>query len=1546
MDRFVLGSGAAAMQLSFQIVNNAGDTPAQNVIYITSDATYNQVSLQIELTSGSTTLSPGTIPDPSSPPSTGTTIYLDLSGLQLTPAAWKQLSPSATGWTFKTFPEEGVIGMTPASSIPFTSGTSGVITIGIAGIVVPQALATPLVQLYADYYGVPGVQGMYSAFAVAIQNRPGSGEDLSQAIAVSLGANGIVNSPSSTLTARNAFGLQFSSTQRVQVKAGPDTVFTVGFVYGKPHDPYGFGALTDVESANLIAAAAGLNAAQWTITRNSSAQSPSWTLQPPNGAPLVGSGAQSIVEIDFSNVVTTFQPGPTLMLISYANVPGYQDGIFALVLNKVAHASIGSLQVTPNPACFSGGSASVTVSWAASGAQGLDLTQNFLTTSVTGKTSLPATLNSESTVFSLKATGAPGTVENVDYRTVTAIALPVINSFTGSPTEIYAGSVSHDAMFAWAVDSSDGVTLSSTGGAFSGQAFSATGNTTVSIAQPQLVTLAPTTALNPLTLTRRLLISAFTPTPKTYAVSFTPTTVGISPTGPFVLAGGSAQSGLLVADTVQYTSMGNVATGRNATAIAFSDDGGTVATANADKTVSVFSVSTGPNGLPIFGSPATVTLGGVPQAVVFSENGPRIFVSVSGTSASQAGQVVSLLQSGGIYQVEATVTVGRQPAGLTLDAAGSRLFVANAGDDTVSVVGLTQGGALGGVTTIHQVAGGPAGIAATPSGQQLLVSCAKAGTVVVLDPNHPDTGQRKTLTVGKAPGQMAVLPNGAYAFVVNTADGTVSLIDCWGLPSNASVLGSPVQVGSGAAGIAVSADGLQVLVATGGGLSVVTLATYQATSTAPSVANRPTSVECYVDGSAVFAWHDASLPATAKSPGILVYDLTSAMLSNVLADKAVMRCVASPDPLSKLAFAIVQADPTLYLIDTESLDVSPLSLRLAAGAAPVALAVSGNGNMAYVVAADASRALSLVVLQPAASGSGWVQGATLPLYQATTAGRILLRSTPDGSTLFLVDVAAAQVRVLRKSATGYVLSSTVIHGDVSAIDLAVLPDGSAAYVLNAGTNTNTITVVDVATLNSRVVAIPQTYVNLTGLQPSPDGRRLFATDTNAAALRVLDPASLRILQTIALSATSGGAAGASGLAVMPDGSKIFTANTTSQTLSIVEQIQMGTGAAHTVNADAGEAMRQLLRRVAGPRALSVSAVGDTSSALFMRHAIGDSPTTPTSGWSSSPDVIPYGLNIAPDPTIFTTPAGYNTDYGATVYMKNPNYVYVRGLNTTAAQITSRAYFYYTRGSLALWPANWSSENVTVNNTVQNWVDVTAPPVSATSNGVGLGTSPLLWTPPQLDPGSDHYCVIAWVDNSPNPQPPDFSKYSKFATFDDLVQFVMSHHNMAWRNTVDVVTPPPDFSYNTALSMMSGGGSVILSITFPNVPLDGSIAVNVQGTDPSNSVALPQSSLSNYQGGYSPRNNPLVFPANFKTSVQVQHWPGATPLPPNAQIKVSLAVQTAPSLMNDIQRMYQPMGLRTPLRRWGGFPVFIIGSTTYNLKFGNAGANGKLQGVAR
>jgi DNA-binding beta-propeller fold protein YncE len=1459
-------------QLAFGIVNTAEGMVAENVIFVTDDPAYNRVSLQIALTSGTTTLSPGGIPDPSAPdPGPGTTLYVDLSGLQLPVDVWNQLTFGSAGWEFKAFADQGVLGMTPAGEqIELVSGPGGAIQVEIGGLVVTSAPPSPQVLLYALYYGVPGVSGEYSSFSVAVQNASDQRADLAEVIGVSLSANGIVNTVVPDLTAANEFALQFFSKEKAVVKAGPGTSFTVGFAYGAPRDQYGYGALTDVDTATRFHVDKGDNAQRWVITPNRNAQDVSWTLQPPDGAPVVGSGAQAVVAVNFSNVVTTYQPGPTLMLVSYSGVPGYRDGCFTLVLNKIQHVVIESLTVSPNPTYFSGNSAEVTVGWRAAGAHSLELTQDYLTTPVTGKTEVPATLRAEATTFALRATGKPGTVDNSDFLTAQAIALPVINSFTGAPTEIYYGAKSHPATFDWAVDTAGDITLSSTAGAFDGQSFKPVGRASASITEAQMVTLAPETAANPLTLTRKLVISAFKPVPRGYPLAFTPSAVVASPSGPFVVAAGPSTS-LTVLDTIRYQVSQTFALGQAASALAFSADGAVLAAANAGQTISVIGVTPGPTGMPVFGNPVTITVSGTPRELVFTPDGRRIFVTLDAGDDAD-GQVVSLLKSGDGYAIEGQpVTVGRQPRGLTLDAAGARLFVANFGESSVTMVGLTASGKLGGATTIDGFPGRPISVAATPDGRQLLVSCGSkndAFAVVVT----VDTDRLKLsgmILVGQVAGPIALLPSGAYAVVasgagdVEAADGTVSLVDCWGPPDGNRLAGPPVPVGSRPAAVSVSPDGQQVLVAVDGGLSVVTLATYQASPDAPSIPNHPTSIAVSPDGDQVFAWHDAQVPAR-PSPGILVYGTRSRAVSNLLADKSVLGFAVSPDPRAAQGFAIVGGDPALYLISLETLEPAPITLGLPPGSRPVALAVSGEGQTLFVVAADASRQLTLVVLQLA--DTVWSPVQTLPLYPATTSGRILLRPTPDGTTVFLVDVTAAQVRVLRRSGAEYVLSPTVIPGDVSAQDLAVLPDGATAYVLNAGPATNTITVVDVASLNSHVDVIPQPYVNLTGLQPAPDGRRLFATDANAAAVRVLDPRSLRVVATIPLAAGPGPVAGSAGLVVTPDGSAIFTANTGSENLSIVEQVQLGTGPT----------------LAPGRRPGSAEA---TYRGLFLRHYLGESPAEPSADALQSPDVIPFGRNIAPDRTIFTSPAGYLTDYGAPVTLGNPNYVYVRGRNPGDTVITSRVYLYYTRLSLAMWPANWQGDNITVNSEVRNWVDVTAP-----AGGVGVCDVPLVWTPPPLDPGADRYCLIAWVSDGPGPQPPDFASYPRFRWSDDLVRFIEAHHNLAWRVTAGIVASPPGYADNTALPMAGDGGSVYLQVLFKDVPPDGTFAVNLQGTDAGNSVMLPPSPLADYPAGYTPRNHPLVFPGGFSTSAQVQYWPGATETPPTAQIKVSLLVR--------------------------------------------------------
>jgi DNA-binding beta-propeller fold protein YncE len=1159
-------SGAAAdtgasSPLTFGIVNAAGGAAAGNVIFVTPDASYNQVSLQITLASGQTTLAPGTIPAPDSPPGpgAGTTIYVDLSSLQLLASTWDQITFDGTGWSFQAFADQGVVGMTPAGS-PIPLSAEG-ITIAVHGLVVPTAPASPQASVYASYYNVPGVAGMYASFVVTLQDASGQGSDLSEAIGASLSADGIVTTVEPLPAAENQFALQFTGQQRV-AQAGPQTVFFVRFIYGAPRDPYGYGALTDTDSATQFTVLPGADADEWGIDRDPDAQDPTWTLRPPAGVPITGTGAQSVVEISFSNVVTRYQPGPTVMLVSYQDVPGYQDGAFTLVLNKIPHVAIGSLEVTPSPAYMSGGSASVTVSWQVADALTLELIQDSRITPLKrGTSQLPAVLQTELTTFTLRATGAAGAADNTDYKTVQAIALPVINSFTGSPTEIYYGDSSHEVSFSWAVDSPAEVTLTSTGGAFGGQRYGAKAGASGTVTRTQMVTLAPVTAADPVTLTRRLVISAFEPVPRKYDLPFTPTSVLASPAGSFVLLSGP-ETYVAIADTVQYTSYVGLLTESTAQALAFSADGGTLAVACTDQTVTVWSVVFLGTMAVEFEAPVRIPLDGAPQQLVFSPAGPRIFVTLD--RGDLAGQVVSLLYSAGWWTVENTVTVGVQPRGLTLDAAGLRLFVANRGDGTVTVIGLSNG-KMDGISSVLRGFSRPTGVAATPNGRQLLVSCAGSGTVVALDPDRPDPKQGATLQVGGAPGMIAMLPAGAYAAVANPAVDAISLIDCSGDPRDARVAGPPVAAGGQGEGITASPDGRLVFAPAADGFVVVTLATYQALDVAPSLANHPTGVAVTPAGDQVFAWHDAQILAHPPRPGILAYQPVSGVTSELLAGRNVLRLVVSPDPTAAEAFAILQGDGALYRIATGTLETSTRPLGLPAGSAPLALAVSGEGQTLFVVAGNAGRNLMLIVLER--QDNGWTRVQTLTLDRLSAGERILLQSTPDGTTLFLVDVAAAQGLVLRQAGATYTLSPTVIFGDWSAPrDLAILPDGSTAYVLNTGwapkgPPENSFTVVDVASLSERVVTLPYPYLSLTGLQPSPDGRLLFATDTNAAALRVFDPRSLRLLETIRLSATPGMVAGCSGLAVMPDGSRIFTANTESHNLSIVEQVQLGTGPA-------------------------------------------------------------------------------------------------------------------------------------------------------------------------------------------------------------------------------------------------------------------------------------------------------------------------------------------------------------------------------------------------
>ena len=1062
-------------------------------------------------------------------------------------------------WKFELFPTQQIVGMTPTQDITLGSGSAGMQVITVDNMEInqaPQPTVDLTTQVYDSNFPTP-----YGNFKVALQAAPDNHDkNLQDFIQVSLSSTDIINSYQAKTTANNTDLVFSPGAQPAQVTAGPNSVFNISFVYGQSGDKYGFGALATIDQAKQFLVTRLSNASGWQIAPNLSAQNPSWDLIPPDGAPIIGSGSGSTVSFDIANIITTYQPGPTVMLLTYKDIPGYQPGVYTILLNKIAHVVISDFTVKPNPTYVqSNGKAPVTVSWNVEHATQLTLTQNYSQKDVTGKTCTDADLEAQQTTFTLTAEGPLADKGNQASCNQTAIALPVINSFIGAPTDIYYAEASHEAAFSWAVETvgSGQVELNSTGNAFGGgSSVNPIGSASSNLTGPQMITLSPKGVNNPLALTRNLVISAFKTSLSSYIAGTSSHGIAASPGAPFIAVSDSDKNQVVILGTVQFSQNNTVTVGNKPAALAFSADGSIMVVANTgDNSLTPVEITlTG--GSPVFSPQAPVALNGTPQSILVSPDGSNIYVVVDMGSAT--GQLVALKKTNAGYHTDSSVGVGNAPRGLAAIPSGAVFYVANSGAESVSIIGISANGKLLPGSTISQVGTKPTGVAVGSDNSLLLVTCAGDNSVIAVDLDHPNTGSRNSIAVGTNPGAIAITPSGSYAFICNTGDNTLSMLDCWGGVNDVKVVGSPIALGDQPVAVTVTSDGLNVLTADGasGKISLLTLATYKAAGNAVTIGDRMTNVAVSPDTSQVFVWQNPLL-GNATTPGIIAYATASASLQSLMSTDNVISCCYSPDASRLEAYALVYNDDQLYTIDTKTLKSTATKLPLPSNDyQTLALGISGDGDNLFLAITDNSNNLSLLVMEY--KNNAWQLLQLLALYQANAKpGLILVESSIDGQSVVIVDPHSQIVHFVSKDAGCYQLNSKTVTAQSAARGITMLPNAATAYILNSAGMEHDITVIDMASLTSKLVTIPQSYVALTSIVSAPDGRRLYACDANAAALRILDPGSLRILQTIPLS--SGGGQPVQNpfaLAISSDATSLYVVNNSSKNMSIVEQQQM------------------------------------------------------------------------------------------------------------------------------------------------------------------------------------------------------------------------------------------------------------------------------------------------------------------------------------------------------------------------------------------------------
>ena len=232
------------------------------------------------------------------------------------------------------------------------------------------------------------------------------------------------------------------------------------------------------------------------------------------------------------------------------------------------------------------------------------------------------------------------------------------------------------------------------------------------------------------------------------------------------------------------------------------------------------------------------------------------------------------------------------------------------------------------------VGGAPWDMAVTPDGSHVYVCNSNDGTVSVIQTSNNTVID--TISVGDTPWGVAVTPDGSHVYVSNSNDGTVSVIQT----SNNTVIDT-ISVGAIPSGVAVTPDGSHVYVANtyGDTVSVIQTSNNTVIDTI-SVGNMPLCVAVTPDGNYAYLTHYYSDTVSIVS---VIQTSNNTVIDTISVGDEPGGVAVTPD--GSHVYVANNFGDTVSVIQTSNNTVID---TISVGNAPFGVAVTPNGSYVYV----------------------------------------------------------------------------------------------------------------------------------------------------------------------------------------------------------------------------------------------------------------------------------------------------------------------------------------------------------------------------------------------------------------------------------------------------------------------------------------------------------------------------------------------------------------------------------------------------------------------